>query len=252
MTGSTQMTVAGSVLSGMRKETASGHPLLKEKLLPVGAALHMGFSDMFMLAWQNEGLSAAGAPQNGSQPSASRVQLDVANDYCFALEYIFEGYLLHYGSSRLLALDALDFCLLAGDYMYALGLKRIAGLGDPACIRMFADLVSVCAFIRCESTDAGAALGAWTAATLCLAGHAAALMPKAALRLSKFKESVWSRPPAAGLSLLDAAQMGTSPADASLQEILNPFPAETQSLLHAMASDIYSVLVANNARRLAV
>ena len=65
-----------------------------------------------------------------------------------ALEYIFEGYLLHYGEqpparSRMTA----NFDLLAGDYMYARGLERIAELDDLDCIKALADLVQAL-FVR--------------------------------------------------------------------------------------------------------
>ena len=46
------------------------------------------------------------------------------------VEAVREGYLLHYGEPRLLAGHDADLALLAGDYLYALGLDRLAALGD--------------------------------------------------------------------------------------------------------------------------
>ena len=48
------------------------------------------------------------------------------------VEAVREGYLLHYGEPRLLAGHDADLALLAGDYLYALGLDRLAALGDTA------------------------------------------------------------------------------------------------------------------------
>ena len=46
------------------------------------------------------------------------------------VEAVREGYLLHYGEPRLLAGHDDDLALLAGDYLYALGIERLAALGD--------------------------------------------------------------------------------------------------------------------------
>ena len=46
--------------------------------------------------------------------------------YALGLETIYEGYLVHYGRSRLFAPPDDDTALLLGDYLYAHGLVRIA------------------------------------------------------------------------------------------------------------------------------
>ena len=51
-------------------------------------------------------------------------------EYALLVEAIREGYLLHYGEPRLLDGADPDLVLLAGDYLYALGLERLAALGD--------------------------------------------------------------------------------------------------------------------------
>ena len=62
------------------------------------------------------------------------------------LEAIREGYELHYGRSRLLAVeDDPDLALLAGDRLYAIGLERLAELGDLAAVRELADLITASA-----------------------------------------------------------------------------------------------------------
>ena len=72
-------------------------------------------------------------------------QRDDAEEYALVMESVLEGYLLHFGRTRLLDTDDGDLCLLAGDYMYALGLSRLARLGDLAAVRALADLITLSA-----------------------------------------------------------------------------------------------------------
>ena len=58
------------------------------------------------------------------------------------LEAIREGYLLHYGDGRVVRADDPDLALLAGDRLYALGLERLAELGDLARVVELADVIS--------------------------------------------------------------------------------------------------------------
>jgi hypothetical protein len=60
----------------------------------------------------------------------------------FVLEAVYEGYLLHYGESRLFAGMDDDLRLLAGDALYALGLARLAEAGDLPAVAELADLIS--------------------------------------------------------------------------------------------------------------
>ena len=60
-------------------------------------------------------------------------------------EAIREGYLLHYGEPRLIDGADPDLRLLAGDYLYALGLERLAARGDLEAVRELADLISLSA-----------------------------------------------------------------------------------------------------------
>ena len=52
------------------------------------------------------------------------------DDYALLVEAIHEGYLLHYAAGRVVRPQDADLSLLAGDRMYALGLARLAELGD--------------------------------------------------------------------------------------------------------------------------
>ncbi len=66
------------------------------------------------------------------------------------VEAVREGYLLHYGESRLLAGQDDDLALLAGDYLYALGIERLAQLGDTDAVLVLADLIAACAQLHTE------------------------------------------------------------------------------------------------------
>ena len=69
------------------------------------------------------------------------------------LETIYEGYLVHYGRSRLFAPPDRDTALLLGDYLYAHGLVRIAATGDVKAVSELAELISRCARLRAEGLD---------------------------------------------------------------------------------------------------
>jgi hypothetical protein len=70
--------------------------------------------------------------------------------YALGLETIYEGYLVHYGRSRIFAPVDDDAALLLGDYLYAHGLVRIAELGRVDAVQELAELISRCAHLRAE------------------------------------------------------------------------------------------------------
>jgi len=76
-------------------------------------------------------------------------------EYAFVVEAVREGYLLHYEEPRLLAGHDSDLALLAGDYLYALGLDRLAALGDTAAVTALSDLISECARLHAEGEREG-------------------------------------------------------------------------------------------------
>ena len=84
-------------------------------------------------------------------------------------EAIREGYLLHYGQPRAVRTDDPDLALLAGDRLYALGLARLAELGDLEAVRLLADAISECARLHAEGRG-GEAEGVWTRTADALAG----------------------------------------------------------------------------------
>jgi hypothetical protein len=66
-------------------------------------------------------------------------------EYAILFESIREGYLLHYDRARVVNGADDDLALLAGDYLYARGLERLATLGDLEAVRELSDLISLVA-----------------------------------------------------------------------------------------------------------
>jgi hypothetical protein len=93
------------------------------------------------------------APHAVADPGPGRFEADLAHvpDRAFVAEAVYEGYLLHYGSPRAFAGMDPDLRLLAGDTLYALGLQRLARLGDLDAVAELSDLISLCARAHGES-----------------------------------------------------------------------------------------------------
>ncbi len=152
-------------------------------------------------------LAAAGPRSNAHGP-----------EYALLFEAIREGYLLHYGEPRIVRGAEPDLALLAGDYLYAMGLERLAALGDLEAIVELGDLISLSALIHdgdpggADETRANALAGAlWLAAATALAtgrseAHEAA------------KRGVRERDPGAADALWDGAV--DSAAGSSIQPAL--------------------------------
>ena len=90
-------------------------------------------------------------------------------EYALVVEAVREGYLLHYGESRLLSGHDPDLALLAGDYFYALGIERLAALGDTEAVHRLADLISTSAQLHTEGREDEVPI-AWTEAIQAIAG----------------------------------------------------------------------------------
>jgi hypothetical protein len=103
--------------------------------------------------------------------AASERCADRVDDYGLMIESICEGYLVHYGSPRLVDPADENLRLLAGDYLYALGLERLAWRGDLEAVRELADLISLSAQVHAENGEQSAELvGAlWLASTVVVA-----------------------------------------------------------------------------------
>lgn len=111
----------------------------------------------------------AAAPELGLIAAAGPRCAAAPGEYALVVEAVREGYLLHYGEPRLLAGHDDDLALLAGDYLYALGLDRLAALGDSAAVLVLSDLISSCAELHAED-GAEAVPALWSAAAREIAG----------------------------------------------------------------------------------
>ena len=79
------------------------------------------------------------------------------DDYALLVETIYEGYLQHYGRGRVVRPVDPELALLAGDRLYALGLSRLAELGDLDAVGVLADVISECARAHAEGRGSEAA-----------------------------------------------------------------------------------------------
>jgi hypothetical protein len=105
------------------------------------------------------GLLAAAGPRAAGAPA----------EYAFVIEAIREGYLMHYGEPRVLEGTDDDLGLLAGDYLYALGLERLAALADLEAVRELSDLISLQAQLHAGTDSDPAAEALWLASTIAVA-----------------------------------------------------------------------------------
>jgi hypothetical protein len=134
--------------------------------------------------------SAPGPPQvAASGPRAAGRE----REYELLLEMIYEGSRLHYGDPRVIRPDDPDLALLLGDQLYALGLSRLAELGDLDAVAELADVISLVAQAQAAGDqdlsdavwEAGAVAIGWGATRELTAAKAAARAhdPEATARL---------------------------------------------------------------------
>ncbi len=122
------------------------------------------------------------APDLGLLAAAGPRAADHRAEYALLVETIREGYLLHYGRPRVVVDVDPDLALLAGDYLYARGLERLAALGDLDAVRELSDLISLSAQLHAEGR--GGADELWLASVAAVASgeDAAHDQAKSALR----------------------------------------------------------------------
>jgi len=121
-------------------------------------------------------------PELGALAAAGPRAEGRRDDVALVVEAIREGYLLHYATGRLLHDEDRDLVLLAGDHLYALGLARLAALGDLDAVSELADVISLGAQAHAEGRpelaeaawEAGAAAVGWGADGALQAAKAAA------------------------------------------------------------------------------
>ena len=91
-------------------------------------------------------------------------------EYALLVELIREGYELHYeGTGRVVEPGEPDLALLAGDRLYAMGLARLAALGDVEAVAELADVIALAAAARAAG-DRALADAVWAAGTAAV-GH---------------------------------------------------------------------------------
>ena len=105
------------------------------------------------------GASAAAGPRAEQAPE----------EYALLIEAIREGYLLHYGEPRVVVPSDPNLALLAGDYLFALGLERLAALGDPEAVRELSDLISLSAQLHAEGRGDAEVESLWQASVAAIA-----------------------------------------------------------------------------------
>ena len=89
--------------------------------------------------------------EEGERPGAAQIAAagpraaQAPEEYELLLEMILEGARLHYGPPRVVRTEDTDLALLVGDQLYALGLERLAALGDIDAVAELADVISLVA-----------------------------------------------------------------------------------------------------------
>jgi hypothetical protein len=145
------------------------------------------------------GLAGAAAAFGPPAPVPARLRwgalfnrLDGRDDeeYVTAIELIYEGYLFHYRESRVCAAGA-DACrenaLLAGDFLYARGLRLVAAHGDVAAVGLLARLMAACSCLRSLQAPFAADDALWAST---VAGLAALRQGVAAAAVDRLFERV--------------------------------------------------------------
>ena len=102
-------------------------------------------------------LAGAQDPAGATGSRSSRAALIAAagpraqglrEEYELLVEVIYEGYLLHYCSPRVVIAPEQDLALLAGDQLYAVGLARLVALGDTVAVAELADTITLSALAQ--------------------------------------------------------------------------------------------------------
>ena len=109
--------------------------------------------------------SIAPASQDGRHGALAAAGARAAprpDDYGLLVAAIREGYRLHSASGRVGRPEDPDLSLLAGDRLYALGLARLAELGDLEAVAELADVISLAAQAHAEG-DPERAAAIWEA-----------------------------------------------------------------------------------------
>lgn len=97
-----------------------------------------------------------------------------ASELALGIETVYEGYLVHYGRSRLFAAPEPNLALLLGDRLYARGLVLVSALGEVAAVSDLANLLELCARLQAKGGRSDGALWAAGISRLARGGITAA------------------------------------------------------------------------------
>jgi hypothetical protein len=122
-----------------------------------------------------------------------------AEEYELLLEMILEGAGLHYGPQRIVRTDDPDLALLVGDQLYALGLARLAALGDIEAVAELADVISLVAQAH-ATADSELAAAVWEAGAVAVGWGASE-------RHAEAKRMARDGAPGAAAALREAAEL---------------------------------------------
>lgn len=114
---------------------------------------------------QDGGGDGDGKPGAAQLAAAGPRAAGAPGEYELLLEMILEGARLHYGPGRVVRTDDPDLALLVGDQLYALGLERLAALGDLGAVAELADTISLVAQAHAAG-DRDLADAAWEAGVM--------------------------------------------------------------------------------------
>ncbi|MBV9335081.1 MAG: hypothetical protein JO243_04240 [Solirubrobacterales bacterium] len=116
-----------------------GADALREALRAEGGTVARALDDPFP---PTEDMDLPGPAQLAAAGPRTR---DQEREYELLLEMILEGYRLHYDEPVVVRPRDRDLALLLGDQLYALGLARLAALGDLDAVAELADVISLTA-----------------------------------------------------------------------------------------------------------
>lgn len=133
---------------------------------------------------QIAGGNELGQPGPAQVAAAGPRAVGLEAEYELLIEMIHEGSRLHYGDPRVVDDRDQDLALLLGDQLYAMGLWRLAEIGDLAAVAELADLISLLAQAQAEAADRELVAGIWTAGCTAI-GSGSTPAHEAAKRLTR-------------------------------------------------------------------
>lgn len=130
------------------RSARDGALALAQMLRAEGGTVAHALREEGVASWADDGLPGPAQLAAAGPRAAARQR-----EYELLVEMIHEGSLLHYGAPRVVADDDRDLALLLGDQLYAMGLSRLAELGDLAAVAQLADLISLLSQARLRGGD---------------------------------------------------------------------------------------------------